>query len=161
MTETTTYRVRGTVSGTTAVSRLLISKPVGYLLNNCRPLNISVACDDTETPLSSGAFARVSIICADPTVPYLGNGTPETYAEYIAHDVAHPDSVVQPTIQYQASNVLSGSARLRSEINLMQIQNNGGAAMPPAGPTTYPYFPYIVRIYAPTSFTATITVQFL
>ena len=159
-TETMTYRVRANLSGQTAVARLLISKPAGYHLGNCRPIHIAITSDELSGDFA-GAFARVSIICADPAIPYLGNGDPATYEEYIAHDVAHPDSVIQPTIQYQAANTLTGNTKLRSEFNLMQIQNNGGAAMPPAGPTTYPFFPYIVRIYAPVAFTASITIQFL
>jgi hypothetical protein len=143
----------------------LISKPLGSLTNNCRPIHISITSNEAgasfATTMSSGAFARVSIICADPSVPYLGNGTPDTYEVYIANDIADPHSLIQPTIQYQASNALIGTERLRSELNLLQMQNNSDSASSPVGPVTYPYFPYIVRIYAPIAFTASITMQFL
>lgn len=66
----------------------------------------------------------------------------------------------QPIVQYICTSKFDSRSPPRAEFNLMQLPSAIETRIPPMGPIDYRFYPYIVRVYAPVEFLATITLTY-
>jgi len=67
----------------------------------------------------------------------------------------------QPIIQYICTSKFDSRLPPRAEFNLMQLPSAVETRVPPMGPIDYRFYPYIVRVYAPVEFLATVTISYV
>jgi len=164
MSETKIYKVISSphtspLTGYNAMARIMITRPIGTHGMFCVPIGLELIA--TSPPPMENSFARMSIVCPDPTVNDMKLGSPLTYDIYTSRDSAET-ILDQPLVRYETASITrnTGGDTWRAYFDLNNMSSCGGVCTPITGPAYYQYYPYIIRIYAPYNFRASINVQF-